>query len=295
MGASALIGGFLNGRQTDWKNRIAGPDKGTLLSQSRGKKLVHVGVHRTGATFLQQVVLPAYPESASVFSDDVIAGKLFDNGLDNVERLHSFVGNVGIMVVLRNQVSLINSAYRTYVKAGGTWGYARFADKIIACEKYDFAALIDRYADVFGRTNVHVFFYEDLVADWDYFLAELVALIGAPTPKPHPLDSVNPGPTRYLNAGVRLMNLLLAPAGDVAMVGRLRGKALQLAAGFDTHIIKYLAHGPSAKRQFGHKRVSRQIREAYRESNLCLATVVGRDLEALGYAGGLATTLEVGG
>ena len=279
------ISGFLDGRQVDWINRIAGPEKGRLLSQSSDKKFLHIGVHRTGATFLQQVVFPAYSESISVFSDDVVAGKLFDNGLENVSRVRSYVGEATIIVVLRNQLSMINSAYRTYVKAGGIWGFGRFVDEIVARGKYDFAALLGRYSEVFGVGRVRPLFYEDMVGNWGQFHSDLLAIIGAKTALQHPMEAVNPGPTKYLNVAFRGINLASIPFGRYPAVGRVRGQILKLVTGFDSNIVKRLAPGKSAKLQVGYHRAAPRILEAYAESNTRLCEMVGRDLRELGYHG----------
>jgi hypothetical protein len=278
-----MIGGFLDGRQDDWMNRIAGSDKGRRLSTAKGKRFVHVGVHRTAATYLQRVVFPAYPQSEALFSDDVIGGKLFDNGLDNVARVREMVGDVTVILILRNQVSLLNSAYRTYVKAGGIWTYGRYADEIIARGKYDFEVLAARYFEVFGKENVHVLFYEDMTAEPNDFLAGLLSIIGVSDFKNHDNEAVNPGPTKYFNAGVRWLNILLRPFSSMAWALRLRSLLLRLGTGVDTHVVKKLARGGRAKRQWGHAAATVRIQAAYSDGNKRLAKMLGRDIAALGY------------
>lgn len=277
------ISGFLDGRQHDWINRVAGPDKGRRLSESRGKRFLHVGVHRTGATYLQQVVFPAYAESEALFSDDVIAGKLFDNGLDNVARVYEMIGDVTVILILRNQASLMNSAYRTYVKAGGTWTYSRYADEIIAQGKYDFAVLTRRYFEVFGKDNVRVLFYEDMIAAPDDFLRTLLFIIGVNDVKEHSKDAVNAGPTKYFNGAIRWLNLLLSPFASRDWAKHLRTAALRVGMGVDTHVVKKILAGANAKRQWGYRGTTNAIHAAYADSNKTLAEMLGRDVRPLGY------------
>lgn len=278
-----VIGGFLDGRQDDWKNRISGSGKGQRLSESLGKRFVHVGVHRTGATYLQRVVFPSYSECEALFSDDVIAGKLFDNGLDNVARVHEMVGGATIIIVLRNQASLINSAYRTYVKAGGTWNYGRYADEIIIRGKYDFANLVSRYFAVFGRDNIQVLFYEDMMADPQAFLIELMSIVGVSEVRPHANEAANPGPTKYYNAGVRWLNILFRPFYSMSWARQLRARLLRLGIGLDTHIVKKLIREPGAKQQWGYTSATVRIHAAYSECNERLGEMLNRDIRALGY------------
>ena len=278
-----MLRGFLNGQQNDWVNRISGPDKGEKLSEVKGKRFLHVGVHRTAATYLQQVVFPAYPESEALFSDDVIGGKLFDNGLANVARVQEMVGSVTVILILRNQVSLLNSAYRTYVKAGGTWTYGRYTDEIIARGKYDFAVLAERYFEVFNKENVHILFYEDMLADPNIFMANLLSIIGVRDFKDHDNEAVNPGPTKYFNACVRWLNIFFCPLSSMDWALRLRSLLLRLGTGVDTHIVKKLARGASAKHQWGYVAATERIHAAYSDCNKRLAKILDRDIAELGY------------
>jgi hypothetical protein len=278
-----VVNGFLDGRKDDWFNRIAGPERGRLLSQSRGKRFIHIGVHRTGATYLQKVVFPAYNESKDLFSDDVIAGKFFDNGLDNVARVREMVGDVTIILILRNQASLLNSAYRTYVKGGGIWTYYRYTEEIIRRGKYDHAALVQRYFDIFGEQNCRILLYEDMMRSQKEFLVDLLSIIGVEDVIDHSAEVANPGPTKYFNETVRWMNILLMPVCGQAWAERLRASALRLGIGVDNKIVKRLFKGASAKRQFGYQRATALIQNSYADSNAKLAEKLGRDVSELGY------------
>ena len=278
-----MLSGFLDGRKDDWFNRIAGPERGRLLSQSRGKRFIHVGVHRTGATFLQKVVFPAYEECKDLFSDDVIAGKFFDNGLENVARVRELVGEVTIILILRNQASLLNSAYRTYVKGGGIWTYYRYTEEIIKRGKYDHAALMQRYFDNFGEQNCRILLYEDMMRSQEEFLAELLSIIGVEDVIDHSGEVVNPGPTKYFNEVVRWMNILLKPFEGRAWAEWLRATALRLGIAVDNKIVKRIFKGESAKHQFGYRRATALIHNAYADSNIILAEKLGRDVGELGY------------
>ena len=50
---------------------------------------IHIGPHRTGATFLQYNIFPSYYKKRKIFSDDAICGRLFDNGMSHVEKIYN--------------------------------------------------------------------------------------------------------------------------------------------------------------------------------------------------------------
>ena len=158
-----LFKGYIEGRRGGWHNRIMGPGGGVLLSDAENIEVIHVGYHRCGATFLQREVFPRYAICEHIFSDDTICGRLFDNGLDHVSEIKRLHPNARILLVLRNQETIINSAYRNYMKSGGTWSFPNYTKRIIADRKYDYYKLVARYFDLFGRDKCSVHFYENLL------------------------------------------------------------------------------------------------------------------------------------
>ena len=86
-------------------------------------KYIHVGIHRTGSTFLQNIIFPKLSNSKSIFSNEAISGSFFSPGYEDARELKSLCPDVKIIIVLRNQHSLINSFYSLYLKVGGTKTY----------------------------------------------------------------------------------------------------------------------------------------------------------------------------
>ena len=62
-----IFNGYIEDNQSDWKNRIVGKKEGVLLADAKGIKYIHVGYHRTAATFLQQRGFPKYKKYQKEF------------------------------------------------------------------------------------------------------------------------------------------------------------------------------------------------------------------------------------
>lgn len=215
-------------------------------------------------------VFPKYQES--VFSDDTICGALFDNGLTSPAILKRACPDAKILLVIRNQKSIINSAYRTYVKAGGAWGFCRYAEEIMRQGKYDYFALASRYIELFGREGCLILQFEELMTHPQAYLERVARFIGAGAAKPHDLSPVRPGPSKYYNAAMRLVNI-------ASPNPRLRSWCLRWGVTLDNKLVKPF----QGQKQFGYERVAPRITAAYAESNRRLESLLGINLKRLGY------------
>lgn len=77
-----------------------------------------------------------------------------------------------IIIFLRNQQSLFASAYQQYLKNGGTYSLKKYlySGRVFAFEHLLFDLMIEYYDSLFGKENVHIFFYEEFRRDPDSFL-----------------------------------------------------------------------------------------------------------------------------
>jgi len=290
--------GFIELQGGGFINRINGKEYHKPFRECRPKRYIHIGLHRTGGTFLQWKVFPLYRESELVFSDDSICGGLFDNGLDNVEKIYSLCPEAKIIVVLRNQLSIVNSAYRTYIKAGGVWSFPRYAQEIIKCKKYNYAELLSKYFRLFGKENCLVLLYENLLTNPVEYINTILSFIGVSSPKQHDLKQFRPGPTKYYNECLRWVNIGVKIIRDFSCYGRPKSSvpspAEQLAhrvrhflrlwgVVFDNRIIKKIFSSGAIRKQFGYSRVKDSILSAYSDSNRKLEVMLNKDLKKYGY------------
>jgi len=113
------------------------------------------------------------------------------------ENLRAVFGKARIVVVLRRPVDLIESSYFQILRRENFRGlYGRLwpihsplryfgVDEWITEERdreipphLEYAEVLDLYADLFGRENLHVFLYEELSADPERYLRRLCDVIG---------------------------------------------------------------------------------------------------------------------
>lgn len=294
-----FVSGYIGSRVGDWHNRIEGDDYGRLLQDYQDGEIdyIHIGPHRTGATFLQSRILPHYCKDRKIFSDDVISGRLFDNGWDNVATVYKLVPNAKIIAVLRNQRSIINSAFRTYIKQGGIWTFTRYAEEVIKHRKYDYEALLTRYFDLYGRANCLVLLFEDLVRDPEAFLNVLLDFLNVDSRVRHDLDPVKQGPSNIYNEVIRWVNISLRiTCGASGRLGRrpsepipstvaeeFRRSCLRYGISLDAFVIRKVFKKKYLREQFRFQRYEQQIAQAYEDSNRKLEDLLQRDLREVGY------------
>lgn len=110
---------------------------------------------------------------------DYISG---EHAKRNAQRIKDVFGNVKIIYVIREQISMLGSIYSQYVKIGGTRSFEDWFLDPLECKgiidrlKYD--KNIQMYYDIFGRENVLVLLFEELREDKKEFLEKIYSFIG---------------------------------------------------------------------------------------------------------------------
>lgn len=297
---SDIGAGFIDGRQSEWRSLIKDSNYGKFFSDCNDIEFLHIGPHRTGATFLQQNIFPFYSNSSKIFSNDVICGKFFDNGLDNVKLVHKLCPQAKIIIILRNQVSMINSSYRTYIKKGGVWSFPKFAQEIINNGKYDYDKLLLEYTNYFGKENCKIFFYEKLVNEPSVFLKEILDYVNVSSGIEHDLGRVKEGPTKYFNLFLRGVNFTTKKLIDLSDIIKkyffinseidnfakaFRLMCLNYGSGVDDKYIKKMGNLSKMKKQFGYNKPKSKIKQFYRDGNINIGVLfnVEDSLKKYGY------------
>jgi hypothetical protein len=122
-----------------------------------------------------------------VVSDEELSGNLHSGGLHGAfslelaERLHRCLPEGRVVIVVRNQLTMIAAAYKQYIKSGGTRRIEGFLEPAKAPHKtprfsLDFLCydqLVGRYEELFGPERVTVALYEHLAAAPIDFAARL--------------------------------------------------------------------------------------------------------------------------
>ena len=292
------LSGHIVFHQNEWKNKILGTDHGVPLSRLSHKQFLHIGYHRTGTTLLQKHIFPRYVHYSDIFSNESISGAYFNNGLNNIDKIYKIVPKAKIIIVIRNQANIINSSYRTYVRAGGIYSFDKYAEKIIEFGRYDYTKLILGYYERFEKKNCTVFLYEDLRNDPHAFVSSILSLMNIESIYGYPTEKVNQGPTKYYNEYVRWINIFVNKLSLLkdnkyrsqknyqsteSIMDKLRKTLLYLGALNDEKIIRKMINDKNNDKQIRYEKAKNNIRLAYSDSNKKLEKMINRNLKEYGY------------
>lgn len=123
----------------------------------------------------------------AVFSAERLSGNPHSGGYDSkviADRLYAVFPNAKIWIVLRNQIDMIVSNYKQYVKEGGMGQLSYYLkmdppERIpsFRFEHFEYADLIKYYQEKFGKDKVLVSFYEDFKISKSDFIKDLCNFI----------------------------------------------------------------------------------------------------------------------
>jgi hypothetical protein len=236
----------------------------------------------------------AIREKVPVLSHERLSGNPHSGGYDSkviAERLAATFPDARVLVVLREQRSMLVSLYKQYVKRGGAASFERYvsvppARGPLPAFRHDFLEyhhLIGHYQSLFGPTNILALTYELLRKDPAAFLGRLGDFLGVPatnaqarlenvSPSAFSLglkrhanryfvrDATNPTPPLAIaSANERLLHLCLA--ADARLPGRIRER----------------------REREWWERAEREIGDRYAKSNALTARLIDTDLTELGY------------
>ncbi len=183
------------------------------------------------------------------------------------ERLYAVFGDTKILIMIREQFSMLKSLYSQYIKIGGSLCFSEFVyDPVVSAglvEKLKYYKIIDAYVNLFGRENVFVGLFEEFKSDNELFAKRVFDFIGCSTDwslTPYQ-TSVNPSLTkvglevqRFINRFLRnhfnprmplipldkLVVFFLNTEKKKEMLERARNRLIYSVQGYDdAHILKY--------------------------------------------------------
>ena len=238
-----------------------------------------------------------------VVSCEALSGEFLSGGYncaENAQRLAQIFPNAKILIVIREQRSMIRSAYSQYLKSAGTLSARDWLTQnrsavsqnrgLFSAEFYQYDRLITIYQTLFGRANVLVLPYEQLKTEPLTFVASIMQFcdlnpsqgklqrVGTTRAYNRSLSPVSLAVRRRVNVLVRWQNRLL--------VGRKASKPLTnrrirlLLERLDSIL-------PNGWVERGRDRLDREIAASvpisFRESNRRTAELTGLNLAEWGY------------
>lgn len=118
----------------------------------------------------------------AVFSSERLVGNVLTGHYDMQAiaiRLNKVFDQPRIMLMIRNQMPLIASIYRQYLKVGGSKTFEQFIQPgegripVFDWRAYEFHRLVEFYQELFGRENLFVVALEQITADPEIVLQNM--------------------------------------------------------------------------------------------------------------------------
>lgn len=232
-------------------------------------------------------------------SYESLTGPLWYNGLNRSSIPHRLkeLGVTKVIITIRNQINEIDSCYRQYIQEGGILSFEEavktqeeFSWKnIIDLDYFNYFALIQLYAEVFGRQNVLVIPSELMKEDLEGTVGRIETFINAPSIDETYLNKAqNQSSNKSLsNLSLRILRItnhftrskfkpshLIHPAITTWKVRNF----LQKQA--DPHIISKISDRANYVK---NSSLEETVKEHYQASNTKLANQFQLDLKSLGY------------
>lgn len=223
--------------------------------------IFHVGFHKTATTWFQTRVYPIVSNASMLPTDTVrellisprafefdpaatrraldrvasrpilcheeLSGNIHSAGLHGMlskeiaDRLHRTDPHGHVVIVLRNQFEMVVSAYRQYVRVGGTYRLDRYIHPaghrphrapLFDLGHFDYRLIVEHYIALFGRERVSVFLFEELQQDSVAFLDRFLGRLGL-VADPAAIDH-RPERAGYGDRTIQLARLLNAFSAD---------------------------------------------------------------------------------
>lgn len=232
-----------------------------------------------------------------VLSHEQLAGNAHSGGHNskaNADRLVGALPGARVLIVIREQRSMVASVYKQYVRACGVASIERYLHPprrgndrgipLFDAAFLEYHHLIGYYRGLFGEANVRVVPFEFLRRNGVGFIDEVVAFAGARAPQELSFEAVNPTISAASLALKRKVNLVLVrdTLNPLAPVDSLR-VAAAVKAGFDRADQWVPARLRRRSDEKLREYVDEQLAGRYRDSNRVTASITGIDLGAYGY------------
>jgi len=183
---------------------------------------LHIGIQRTGTTFLQEEVFPNIKEinfverkkeiitilmSIEQYNHEIVSKKIYshiqqnkinliseeniycgymwtkeDNRFEKIEKIKQFFPNAKIIFGIRGKTDLLLSWYKKYVACGGVLSFKEYQKKVINIENLNFWPYVKCLFEYFGEKNVYIYKFENMKKDIHSFVDGICRFLGVETP-----------------------------------------------------------------------------------------------------------------
>ena len=219
------------------------------------------------------------------------------NVVTMINRISRVFEGARIIIGIRNQKQYILSNYAEYIIHGGKLRFNEFLYNSFAFNrslgpKLHYDKILKLYRNSFGVSNVYPYLLEDLNQDTQKEVRNILNFISINPIDPFDISKVYTGLGSNLLKIIRIINSLLAKdfseqyylvgsSDPIGLQEKCRRKLLSLAH-FLNKYFKFLSH-----RNEMNLKDLKHINKMYSESNKDLAKLLNREIESLGYVGGV--------
>lgn len=229
-----------------------------------------------------------------VVSHERFSGSPFAGGYDSNEmadRLAATFPEAQVLIVIREQASMLLSLYKLYVRQGGAMPLHQFVDSEtgrirVPSFRFDFLEyhrLIVYYAGLFGLENVLVMPYEMLKGTPDLFFERIGEFLGRSVFTPEPGSENVSASALALSVKRQINRHFIRDNLNPAPTFSPRFSNVELMRG----IFKLDSEIPSDLQEVQERRwrsfVQQCVGEWYAESNALTVEITGLNLETFGY------------
>jgi hypothetical protein len=159
--------------------------------------VIHVGLRKTGTTYLRRRLLPLFGDGVLcvgrmaqldslsdtemrpiILSNPGLLTRpkpLLDSGPECIDEVASLNPNAHIIISIRSQFTIMRSTYGLAVKNGYANRYSVFIDEAIESGLFDYSRLVNLYRNRFGRRNVTILLFEQMIADPNFAVRQIAA------------------------------------------------------------------------------------------------------------------------
>jgi len=236
-------------------------------------------------------VFTAPANKIPVISSERLSGNPHSGGFDSKEianRLKQLFPHAKILIVVRNQVDMILSNYKQYIKAGGIVTLNDYMHPpvdgrlpLFRLDNFKYDKLAAYYCQLYGKENVSVMLYEQFQQQPLQFINLLNEFIGITTPIAYQFQQqVNKSPSDSYIALKRYANHLNGGSSFLpkkVIMPRLYQKIIQG--------LEYMEHFQwiQQKKYLWHTQIEQDIQNYYAESNHMLNKSFSLSLENYTY------------
>jgi len=237
--------------------------------------------------FAEQAQVAASSGSSMVISHERLSGNPHSGHYDDTliaQRIEKILPNARILICVREQLALIASIYKQYLRIGGTKSFRQYVTPTqdyrvpgFDHTKYEYHRLVEYYYGLFGSDRVHICFVEDMRSDPGTFFNYIVNVLETKMPENYELTKVyNLAEPDASLAGLRRTNYFETYPTSIRDPHFVHAGILRGTGRFLTSLLP--ARDPRPEDE------SKALFSGYyRDSNGLLASMLNVDLAAKGY------------